>query len=203
VDVLGETAFVVLVVGLFVSFQGLHRAFVAWFALFYLFFIIPIPPSITTQITFKLKTIAAQVSVDVLSALGLPLIREGSYIHWSTDRLLVGDVCGGLKSLIALIAFGTFMAYISKTRLWARWVLFVLAGPIAIVVNVLRIMFLAVVGYYYGSDVAGGKVHDVSGIAIFVAAFAVYLALEGALRKYAPAREDSAEDPEATGTEGT
>jgi exosortase len=111
-------------------------------------------------------------------------------VHFGEDFLLVGEVCGGLRSLIALLALGALMAYISKTHWIARLLLFVAIAPIvAILTNVLRIFSLCVVGYFYGSEVAAGTFHDVSGILIFVVAFVLFLSLEGLLRKLLPARE--------------
>jgi len=54
------------------------------------------------------------------------------------------------------------------------------------VVNVIRIFLLCIVGYFWGSSVAAGAVHDVSGILIFVVAFLLFFALETQLRRRAP-----------------
>ena len=63
-----------------------------------------------------------------------------------------------------------------------------LAGPIAIVANVFRILVLCVVGYFWGSAVAFGTFHDVSGFFIYGVAFILFFLLEAGLRKLAPAR---------------
>jgi len=127
-----------------------------------------------------------------------PLVQQGSYVHWTTgegtDHLLVGEICGGLRSLIALLAFGALMAYISKTRNWARMIILLCSAPIAIIANVFRIFLLCVVGYYYGSHVAAGTFHDVSGYLIFVVAFILFFTLERQLRRFAPARTEKKEE---------
>jgi exosortase len=117
-------------------------------------------------------------------------VQDGSFVYLgSDDRLLVGDVCGGMRSLIALLAFGALMAYISKTRGWARIVILLISPAVAIVANVARIFFLCVVGYVWGSEAATGIVHDASGIGIFAFAFLLLFGAEAFLRKIAPARE--------------
>jgi len=169
-----------------------------WFPLAFLLFMIPIPPSVTQSIALKLKLLAAQSAVALANAITLPVVQEGSWIHFGHDRMLVGDVCGGLRSLIALLALGVIFAYISKVKSWAKVFIMVLAGPIAILANIVRIFFLCIVGYFWGSEVAGGKVHDYSGILIFAVAILLFTALEAPLRRFA-SRHD---DPGANGGPG-
>ncbi|MEA3365961.1 MAG: archaeosortase/exosortase family protein, partial [Candidatus Hydrogenedentes bacterium] len=66
---------------------------------------------------------------------------------------------------------------------------FPIAPIIAVLTNILRIFGLCVVGYFYGSEVAAGTFHDVSGILIFMVAFICFFSLEGVLRKAVPAKD--------------
>ncbi|MCP4641576.1 MAG: EpsI family protein [bacterium] len=191
--VFGHLSIVPMLTGISLILQGKARTFRMWFPIAFLLFMIPIPPSLTQSIALRLKLVAAECSVRLARMVTIPMVRQGSYVHFGDDYLLIGDVCGGLRSLIALLALGALMAYISQTRSWARWLVLFLSGPIAVVSNVFRIFLLCVVGYFYGSEVAGGTVHDVSGYLIFAVAIALFISLESALRWFAPAREESVE----------
>jgi exosortase len=175
--------------GLILIFLGINHTRLLWFPLFFLLFMIPIPYSLTTAISFQVKLIATESAVELAQLMTLPMIRDGSYVYFGDDRLLVGEVCGGLRSLIALLAFGTIMSYISKTKNWARVVILAVAGPVAVIANILRILFLCIVGYTWGSKAAVGTVHDVSGIMIFAVAFVLLFTIESILRKIAPQKE--------------
>jgi exosortase len=129
----------------------------------------------------------------------LPMVRDGSFVHFGDDKLLVGEVCGGLRSLIALIAFGAIMSYISKTRVLARLLILLISGPVAIVSNMIRIFGLCVVGYFWGSSIAAGKFHDISGILIFVVAFILLFAFEAVLRRFAPEKSKPSEAGDVSG----
>ena len=188
--VFAQFSMVPILFGLALIFLGIRATRIIWFPLVFLVFMVPIPSSLTQSISLTLKLFAARVAVLMTNLLTIPMVQEGSFIHFKDDQLLVGDVCGGLRSLIALFAFGALMSYISKTRNWARLFLFAMSGPIAIISNVFRIFVLCIIGYFWGSGVASGRVHDVSGILIFVVAFALFLALEGLLRRIAPAKEN-------------
>ncbi len=182
----GQFSLIPVLTGVSILFLGKTPTKRMWFPLAFLLFMVPIPPSLTTSITFEIKIIAAENAVRLARLLTLPMVREGSWIHFNGDKLLIGDVCGGLRSLISLMAVGALVTYFSKTSTWARVVLIVMTVPIAIIANIVRIFLLCVVGYFYGSDVAAGRVHDVSGIAIFVVAFALFFGLEAQLRRWAP-----------------
>lgn len=156
------------------------------FPLAFLVFMIPIPPSLTQTFAFRIKIVATEGAVVLANVFGLHMLRHGSYIHFGNDRILIGEICGGLRSLIALIALGALLAYWSKTRTWARAALFLTSVPIAIGANVFRIFLLCVVGYFFGSRSAGGLVHNVSGLLLFAIAFGMFCGIETLLRRLAP-----------------
>ena len=177
--------------GLCLIFLGSAQVQKLWFPLGFLFFMIPMPYSLTSGISFQSKMIATESAVAIGQFLTLHMVQDGSYVYLGTeDRLLVGDVCGGMRSLVALLAFGALMAYVSKTTWWAKLLILLVSPAIAILANVTRIFFLCVVGYVWGSETATGLVHDISGIGIFAVAFALLFSAEAILRKIAPQRDE-------------
>ena len=191
--IFAQISFVPMLAGLILVFLGTRHLALVWFPLVFLLFMIPIPQSITQSVSLRVKLLATESAVRLAHLCMLPLVRDGSYVHfphWSppNDQILVGEICGGLRSLIALLAFGTLMSYISKTRTWARLLILAVSGPVAIVSNITRIFGLCVVGYFWGGEIAAGTFHDVSGIMIFVVAFILMFSLEAFLRRVVPSR---------------
>lgn len=182
-----------MLAGLVLTLLGPAYFRAAWFPIAFLLFMIPIPPSLTQSIALDLKLFATFCAVSLTRLFMLPVIQEGSFVYFRDDSLLIGEVCGGLRSLISMLAIGALMAYFSKAKLWARWLTLLLSAPIAIIANVFRIFLLCVVGYYWDSKTAAGRFHDISGILMFVLAFLLFFSLEGLLRKYAPASKDREE----------
>lgn len=181
-----QLAMLVMVMGLLVSFWGVARVRCLWFPIAFLLFMIPIPQSITQAQSLHLKLLASEGAVRMAQFSQLPVIRDGSFIMFPDDRLLVGEVCGGLRSLIALLALGAIVSYISGAAAWARVALFAIAGPVAIFANMLRIFFLCVVTHFWGSETASGRVHDLSGILIYATAIGILMTAEYAFRRVAP-----------------
>ena len=66
-------------------------------------------------------------------------------------QLLVEDACSGMNSLIGLIAITLFYIYLLRNASW-RYSAFLVALiiPIAIMANVLRIITLILLTYFFG-----------------------------------------------------
>ena len=175
-SVFAQLSMLPMIAGLCLLFLGRGGARVIWFPIAFLLAMIPIPTSLTQSMALSLKFFASKLAVDAANLLGYPMVHDASYIFMSPeseDFLLVGDVCGGLRSLISLLAIGVLMAYFSRTRRWAQVMILLMSGPVAITGNVFRIFTLCIVAHYKGSAYASGRFHDISGFFIFAAAFAM------------------------------
>jgi exosortase len=188
---------VVVVCGLVFFLCGREVSRIVLFPLLFLFTMVPLPMQIVSRLTFALKNMATEASVHVVSFLrtmGLHdyiVIQDGSFVRWETagnelDEIVIGDVCSGLRSLIALIAFGALFAYIARLSLARKLILFAAAVPIAMLANMWRIVTLTFIGCRWGSANAHGWVHDLTGYGIFAVAFVLFFAFERFLRVFEP-----------------
>jgi EpsI family protein len=96
---------------------------------------------------------------------------------------MVEDVCGGLRSLISLTFFASLFALVCRVRGWWRLVLLLMAVPVAIASNVVRIASLSLVADRWGVEAAGEEswFHAFSGVAVFAVALAFLFLLEQAI----------------------
>ena len=92
--VLTHMSLIPMITGALLLTHGAARTRTLWFPIAFLFFMIPIPASITQSFALKLKLVATE-SVQLANLFTLPMVREGSYVHFGDDFLLVGEVCGG------------------------------------------------------------------------------------------------------------
>jgi len=180
--------------GLALIFFGWSHFRILAFPILFLIFMIPIPASLIQSIALDLKLFATNMAVSLARFMTLPIIHEGSFVYFNDEFLLIGDVCGGLRSLISMLALGALMAYMSKAKLWSRALLLLAAAPIAVASNVMRILFLCIVGYFWGAKTATGLVHDVSGVLMFVLAFMVFMGLNSFLRRLEPSQKNKGMD---------
>ncbi len=158
-----------------------------WFVLFFMIFIVPMPGWLMDDITSPLKMLLSQLVTDWLYDLGYPISQNGVVIFIAQYQLLVKDACVGLNSLFSLSAVGFFYIYLAKhDNIFHSILLGLFILPVAFFANVVRILFLVLVTYYFGDEVGQGFVHDFSGLVLFTASlFGVFFvdSLISAVRK--------------------
>ena len=154
------------------------------FPFLYLAFLVPVPGWVIDKITAPLQMLVSAVSTGILEFLGYPIDRQGIVIFIAQYRLLVEDACSGMNSLIGLVAVMLFYIYIIH-RASIRYTLALGAAivPIAVLVNIVRVMALILLTYYAGDEVAQGFLHVTTGIVLFAAALALTILLDTVLRK--------------------
>jgi len=181
---LARASFVILLGGLVVYFLGwkMFRAVVAPWAM--LFLMIPLPVIVFNEIALPLQFLASKLAGNTLDLLGVPALREGNVITLPSISLNVVEACSGIRSLMALITLAIFYGLLMEKRVWVRGVLVVLAVPLAVGINSLRIVGSGLLGQNFGKEYAEGFFHEFSGIVVFAATL-VALVLLHALAKLA------------------
>lgn len=141
------------------------------FPFFFLIFMIPLPYIVYDQFAFPLKMMVSKMSVSFLSLIGVPVLREGNIISLAQITLEVADACSGIRSIISLLALAAALGYLSLRGVAKRLVLFILAVPIAVIANAVRVIGTGILANVYGPDAAEGFFHEFAGIIIFGVAF--------------------------------
>ena len=135
----------------------------------YLVFCIPL--NFLQGLTFPLRLMASAAATWLLNGLGIPSLRSGCRIFSTTGHgfdFNVADPCSGLRSMLAIAALTAAYAYLTQKTLLQKWTLFLMAIPIAVAGNILRIVAVGIVAQMFGQEVATGMYHDYSGYFIFV-----------------------------------
>jgi exosortase len=152
------------------SFFGWHVAKIVSLPIAYLLFMVPIPAIIWNKIAFPLKLFATQMAVGLIKILNITVYSEGNIIFLSNTTLEVVDACSGLRSLTTLLALSAAFAIITDHTRLKKFILFLSAVPLAILLNIVRLSATAVLAKHFGPQVAQGFLHEVSGIVVFLLA---------------------------------
>ena len=135
-------------------------------------------------ITFPLRMLVTIISVGFSSTvLGAEVIREGTEIIGAQGfHYDVAPACSGIRSLTALVALTTIYGFVTFRAAWKRLLMMVIAFPLALVGNVIRIVGVIVTAEAFGPE-AGMKFHDGAGFVTFLLAIVVVMGLGWWLRE--------------------
>lgn len=164
--------------GLAWTFQGPRAARSLAFAIAFLAFAIPLPW--VEMGTWPLESLTAGWAAGLVQLAGIPVRVVGGEVHLASCHLVVGAACSGMRSLIALLALGTLLAYLLQGWWGLRLVVALAALPLALAANVLRVATILTVAHV-GGGAAASLTHDLTSPVFFLVALGVLLLLGWAL----------------------
>ncbi|MFZ1772003.1 MAG: exosortase/archaeosortase family protein [Caldilinea sp.] len=150
------------------------------FPIGYLALMIPLP--LLDRITLPLALFTGYCSGSLVQFLGMDIAITGNAIALPNADLVIGAQCSGVNSLITLVALLVLVAYLLDGPGWSRILLVLLAIPLALLGNILRVATLLFVARAWGAEAAFTFYHDYSGILFFVAVLALIIPITRALQ---------------------
>jgi exosortase B len=156
---------------------------VLWFPFFFMIFMVPLPSEFVAAVTMPMKMAVSWATEHALFAFGYPISRSGVILQIGQYQLLVADACAGLQTLLTLEALGLFYLNLMRHPSAFRNIglaLFII--PISFCANVIRVVVLTLITYYYGDAAGQGFLHGFAGMVLFVTALALILSIDSALQ---------------------
>ena len=172
--------------GLVVLQHGFPRFRRLAFPFLFLLLALPPPGTLFTSLQGWLQALAVASSARVLSASGLQAVQEGFLLRLPSGPLLITEACSGIRSLTTLGTFAFVVAFLRNRGLRGGFLLAVLAVPVAVVGNLLRIVATAVLQESGRASV--GAAHEALGTAAVGLGVAVLLAASSLLPETTPHR---------------
>lgn len=181
---------ILVLLGLVWYFAGSQVLRLTWFPIAFLVFAIPIPYTIFRTLTFPLQLFSTKVTYQIITAAGIPALRQGNILHLQNYSLEVIEACSGLRSIITLSALSAVFAYMSPGGPVQKSTLFVMAVPIAIVANIFRLLVTTFGALLISSSFAEGFLHEFSGMLVFMVGLTL-LFTSGAVIKWIGTRKNT------------
>ena len=163
--------------------RGARALKVLWFPFFFLLFMVPLPAEFVAMVTMPMKMAVSYVTEQLLFMAGYPISRSGVILQIGQYQLLVADACAGLQTLLTLEALGLF--YLNLVRhpsAFRNIALAILIIPISFAANVIRVITLTLVTYYFGDAAGQGFLHGFAGMVLFLTALVLILAMDSLLQ---------------------
>src|SRR5438445_5308736 len=113
---------VVMLAGVAIYFSGFRVLRLVAVPLSLLVLSIPIPQIVFNRIAFPLQLFASRCAVAAMSALDIPVLRQGNVIELmplgatAPKRLAVVEACSGIRSLMTLVTLAVAYAYCTRPQ---------------------------------------------------------------------------------------
>jgi len=141
-------------------------------------FALPLPGVLTNQIVFPLQLWNAEISAQLLNAVGIPVVQEGDMLHFASRELEIIETCSGLRSILmlAMLAVG-LVCYFPAGRMHLA-LLLASAFAIACLVNIARILVMALL-----PESEQSETHALQGAVLFLVGSAAVCVVDVVLRR--------------------
>jgi exosortase len=175
-------AFLISFVGCIILVYGFRMLKELTYPLCTLLLMIAPPSFVFERLTLQLQLLASRLGAAALEALGYSVLREGNVLEMVGIKLSVEEACSGIRSLVAIVFMCVLYNYFFVEKKSMRVWILLLAIPIAILGNAVRIIATGVAGQYNHAWVSGAT-HEAFGyVSVLVAAagcIGVHMALLG------------------------
>ena len=152
--------------GLTLLLLGTERTKSILFPLSVMFLTLPIPLVFTESIHLALRYIVADSVAWLLPIFGVPVFARGTLLEIPNGSLQVADACSGFSILYATVTVAILTAYFCSDN-YRRAIILIIAAPLAIGANIVRVLLLALLVQWFGLDVLKTSAHEISGLLTF------------------------------------
>jgi exosortase B len=190
------SSFILMLAAILLIKRGSSALKDMWFPLFFMLFMIPLPGTIVSALTMPMKMAVSYVTANILFWAGYPIARNGVILQIGQYQLLVADACAGLQTLLTLESLGLFyLNVVRHTAVFRNVVLAILIVPISLAANVIRVIALTLITYYFGDAAGQGFLHGFAGMVLFLSALLLILGVDSLLQLLVTAREHRSPRP--------
>lgn len=135
----------------------------SWPAVAFLLFMVPLPFRLELALGWPLQRVATIASAYTLQTLGFAALGEGNIIQMTSSTIGVVEACSGLSMMILFFALATGVVMLIDRPLLDKLIIVASAIPIALIVNILRIVVTGVLNETVGEKVGDVVFHDLAG----------------------------------------
>lgn len=196
-----QLGMIFLLFGLVLYLAGPKIMRLTWLPILYLILAVPIPKRLYEKVALPLQELAAKGSAITLRVFGATIEVSASHLRvlsvskqWR--ELTVAEACSGVRSLMAFVALGVAMAYLTDRPLWQRVILVAATIPVAICCNILRVAITCTMFLLDEPQLGQDFMHEFMGMMMLIPAFGMLWLLSWVLRSLFVDAEDEHEDGE-------
>ncbi|HEV8216683.1 MAG TPA: exosortase/archaeosortase family protein [Gemmatimonadaceae bacterium] len=167
-------ASVVMALGAITIYHFGFRQLLRWWLPFVLLCLsIPLPELVTQALALPLQFKASQMGAALLEMRNVPVRLSGNVILLPGRQLFVTEACSGLRSLTALLSMAVLFGALMLRTPISRVALVLLAIPVAIVINGIRVFLTGFLVFFVSPAFGEGFMHMSEGWLLFLVSLSV------------------------------
>ena len=183
---------------LYLGWPAMRLLFFPWVFLMFMW-----PYNFMEDVALELRLIMSSLSHHVLLLIGVPNMLQGTAILSTPNSpypldIDIADPCSGIRSLFALVMIAAVYAFITFEKLWQQAVIILLAVPLVIFGNLVRIVILALGTIHFGEAFALGNnshpswFHELAGYLVYLVNFGGLILAGSGLERWTSPRHKHA-----------
>jgi len=162
---------VLIWIGMFILIFGMYSFRKALFPLLFLILMIPIPETILQQIITILQKGSAEGTAILFQLTATPFFRDGLYFSLPSVNIEIATECSSIRSSLALLISSLLASYLFLISSWRRTLFVLMAIPMAMVKNSIRIVVLSLLAIHRDQRwLTDSQLHSEGGIVFFILA---------------------------------
>lgn len=168
-------------IGLILYLYGKELLKELLFPILYLLLLVPPPLGVLDNITLPMRYLISDATEIILAFINYPITREGLLLTIGYNDIFMGQPCSGFRSLITLLSLGIVYVYLSNSSTPKKILLTAFIVPLALLGNLIRVITLCLITFYFGEEAGQGFFHNFSGIVMFIITILGLISLESIL----------------------
>ena len=168
--------------GIVVYYYGVRQLIHWWLPFVLLGLSVPLPELLTQALSLPLQFKASEMGAALLKMRSVPVLLTGNVIRLPGQELFVTEACSGLRSLTALLSMAVLVAAMVLRNPISRVLLVLVAVPIAIIVNGIRVFLTGFLVFFVNPELGKGFMHLTEGWLLFLFSLACLAAFAWTIR---------------------
>jgi exosortase len=170
---LSSIAMIMTILGILAYLRGFDAVKLLCVPFVLMLLLIPIPSTIYSALTLPLQLKVSQISEVIVRLFSVPVFREGNVLTIPDKVFQIVQACSGMRSMITLATLSLIIGYFSFSGIVSKVLLIITSIPVAIFVNVIRVVSMIIAFHFFNIDLSVGTSHTSLGIGIFIIALAM------------------------------
>lgn len=163
-----RASILIALVGLTTYHYGFRQVIHWWLPFLLGSLAIPLPELVTQALALPLQFKASQMGAALLESRDIPVRLTGNVIRIPGHELFVTEACSGLRSLTALLSLAVLLGGLVLKFPITRVLLVLLAIPIAVVINGVRVFLTGFLVFFVNPELGKGFMHITEGWLLFL-----------------------------------